>query len=53
MCGIVCFFGHTDGVKRVIEALHLLEYRAPDSAGMAALTGRAGQLTTRRSVGFT
>jgi len=53
MCGIVCFFGQAEGVKRVIEALHLLEYRAPDSAGVAALTGVEGQLTTRRSVGVT
>ncbi len=51
MCGIVCFFGHAEGVTRVLEALHLLEYRAPDSAGVAALAGENGTLTVRRSVG--
>ena len=53
MCGIVCFFGQAEGVQRVLEALHLLEYRAPDSAGVAALTGVDGRLSTRRAVGFT
>jgi glucosamine 6-phosphate synthetase-like amidotransferase/phosphosugar isomerase protein len=50
MCGIVCFFGQAEGVPRVLEALHLLEYRAPDSAGLAAIT-ESGQLAVRRSVG--
>ncbi len=51
MCGIVCFFGQSEGIIRVLEALHLLEYRAPDSAGLATLAGVAGNLTVRRSVG--
>ncbi len=53
MCGIVSFFGQIEGVQRVLEALRLLEYRAPDSAGVAVLAGHQGELTVRRSVGFT
>ncbi|MEW5957536.1 MAG: hypothetical protein AB1801_07425 [Chloroflexota bacterium] len=53
MCGVVCFLGQTEGLTHVLEALHLLEYRAPDSAGVAALAGPSGQLTVRRSVGAT
>jgi glucosamine 6-phosphate synthetase-like amidotransferase/phosphosugar isomerase protein len=53
MCGIVCFFGQAYGVKRVIEALQLLEYRAPDSAGTGGLCGPAGELEVRRGEGFT
>jgi glucosamine 6-phosphate synthetase-like amidotransferase/phosphosugar isomerase protein len=51
MCGIVSFFGQAEGVTRVLEALHLLEYRAPDSAGLAALAGEEGEFVVRRSVG--
>ncbi len=51
MCGIVCFFGQAGGVTRVLEALHLLEYRAPDSSGLAALAGMHGAMTLCRSVG--
>jgi glucosamine 6-phosphate synthetase-like amidotransferase/phosphosugar isomerase protein len=53
MCGIVCYFGQAEGVTRVLEALRLLEYRAPDSAGLAALAGKDGDLIVRRSVGST
>jgi len=53
MCGIVSFFGQSDGLIRVLEALHLLEYRAPDSAGVATLTGPAGEFAVRRAVGAT
>ena len=53
MCGVVCFFGQAEGLTHVLEALHLLEYRAPDSAGVAALAGVSGELTVRRSVGAT
>ncbi len=51
MCGIVCFFGQNNGLIHVLEALRLLEYRAPDSAGVATLAGVDGRLTVRRSVG--
>lgn len=50
MCGIVAYFGQAQGVVRVLEALRLLEYRAPDSAGLAAIDER-GQLVVRRSAG--
>lgn len=50
MCGIVCFFGQTEGLTRVLEALHLLEYRAPDSSGLVAINEQ-GELAVRRSVG--
>jgi glucosamine 6-phosphate synthetase-like amidotransferase/phosphosugar isomerase protein len=51
MCGIVCYFGQAAGVARVLEALRLLEYRAPDSAGLAALAGKNGELIVRRNGG--
>jgi len=51
MCGIVCYFGQAEGITRVLEALYLLQYRAPDSAGLATLTGPYGDMTVRRSVG--
>ncbi len=50
MCGIVCFFGRADGIARVLEALHLLEYRAPDSSGLATID-EYGRLAVRRCVG--
>jgi glucosamine 6-phosphate synthetase-like amidotransferase/phosphosugar isomerase protein len=50
MCGIVCYFGQADGIARVLEALHLLEYRAPDSSGLATIDEN-GRLAVRRSVG--
>jgi glucosamine 6-phosphate synthetase-like amidotransferase/phosphosugar isomerase protein len=53
MCGVVSFFGQSDGLIRILEALHLLEYRAPDSSGVATLTGPAGQFAVRRAVGAT
>jgi hypothetical protein len=53
MCGIVCFFGQSHGIQRVVEALQLLEYRAPDSAGVGGLCGPQGELAIRRGVGFT
>lgn len=53
MCGVVCFFGQAEGITRVLEALHLLEYRAPDSAGVAALSGPLGRMAVRRSAGPT
>ena len=50
MCGIVTFWGQSEGVVRVLEALYLLQYRAPDSAGVALL-GADGAFALRRSVG--
>ncbi|MFW6069639.1 MAG: SIS domain-containing protein [bacterium] len=50
MCGIVTFWGQSEGLARVLEALYLLQYRAPDSAGVALL-GADGAFEVRRSVG--
>gem|GEM_PF-1261630 len=50
MCGIVTFWGQFDGVSHVLEALHLLQYRAPDSSGVATLRA-GGTFALRRSVG--
>lgn len=50
MCGIVSYFGPRDGVERVLNALELLTYRAPDSSGLAVLDAD-DQLAVRRAVG--
>ena len=50
MCGIVSYFGPHNGVERVLNALELLTYRAPDSSGLAVM-GADGQLAVRRAVG--
>jgi glucosamine 6-phosphate synthetase-like amidotransferase/phosphosugar isomerase protein len=50
MCGIVSFWGQGQGVSHVLDALHLLQYRAPDSAGIAVV-GPDGCFTLRRSTG--
>ncbi|HSG15003.1 MAG TPA: hypothetical protein VLE70_01615, partial [Anaerolineae bacterium] len=50
MCGIVCFYGHSGGVTRVLDALELLAYRAPDSSGIAII-GEDGRFALRRVVG--
>jgi glucosamine 6-phosphate synthetase-like amidotransferase/phosphosugar isomerase protein len=50
MCGIVSYFGQFDGTLKVLEALQLLEYRAPDSVGLAVIDER-GQMAVRREVG--
>ncbi len=50
MCGIICYFGQTQGVNHILEALRLLEYRAPDSSGLAVIT-EEGSYSVRRSVG--
>lgn len=50
MCGIVSYWGQGDGVNRVLQALRLLQYRAPDSAGVAVLNAD-GEFVLRRSVG--
>jgi len=50
MCGIICYYGQTQGVTHILEALHLLEYRAPDSSGIAIIDEH-GSYSVRRSVG--
>jgi glucosamine 6-phosphate synthetase-like amidotransferase/phosphosugar isomerase protein len=50
MCGIVSYFGPNDGVKRVLNALELLAYRAPDSSGLAVVAAD-GEFAVRRAVG--
>jgi glucosamine 6-phosphate synthetase-like amidotransferase/phosphosugar isomerase protein len=50
MCGIICYYGQTQGVTHILEALHLLEYRAPDSSGLAVID-EYGSYSVRRSVG--
>jgi glucosamine 6-phosphate synthetase-like amidotransferase/phosphosugar isomerase protein len=50
MCGIICYFGQIQGVVHILEALRLLEYRAPDSSGLAVIT-EEGTYSVRRSVG--
>ncbi|UCG24664.1 MAG: hypothetical protein JSW55_01285 [Chloroflexota bacterium] len=50
MCGIVCFYGRSGGVTRVLDALELLAYRAPDSSGIAII-GADGRFALRRVVG--
>ncbi|MCP4424361.1 MAG: hypothetical protein GY803_07720 [Chloroflexi bacterium] len=50
MCGIVSYFGPNNGVERVLSALELLTYRAPDSSGLAVLAAD-GELAVRQAVG--
>lgn len=50
MCGIVTLWGQNRAVRCVLEALYLLQYRAPDSSGLAVL-GVDGNFVLRRSVG--
>lgn len=50
MCGNVSYIGAGNGVGKVLNALQLLEYRAPDSSGLALL-GEDGRLHLRRTVG--
>ncbi len=50
MCGIVCFYGQSNGINHVLDALELLSYRAPDSSGIAVL-GEDGCFALRRAVG--
>jgi glucosamine--fructose-6-phosphate aminotransferase (isomerizing) len=49
MCGIVGIVGVTNTVPRMMEALHRLEYRGYDSAGVATL--HDGDLQRCRAVG--
>ena len=50
MCGIICYFGQTQGVNRILDALQLLEYKAPDSSGIAIID-EFGNYSVRRSAG--
>ncbi len=49
MCGIIGIIGKADAAPRLIQALHRLEYRGYDSAGIA--TVNAGALDRRRAEG--
>jgi glutamine---fructose-6-phosphate transaminase (isomerizing) len=58
MCGIVTYVGPKNGVRRVLDALALLAYRAPDASGVAVLAKsghfdrlNAGRFAIRRVVG--
>jgi glucosamine 6-phosphate synthetase-like amidotransferase/phosphosugar isomerase protein len=55
MCGIVTYLGPNDGVRRVLDALTLLTYRAPDASGIAVLNDSDddvdGRFAIRRVVG--
>jgi len=49
MCGIVGILGRGDAAPRLVEALHRLEYRGYDSAGVATL--KNGAIERRRAQG--
>ena len=48
MCGIVGYAGYGDAKAFLLGALHDLEYRGYDSAGIAAITGN-GITTIKRA----
>ena len=50
MCGIVGYVGKRQATDICIQALHCMEYRGYDSAGVAVITND-GQLVLRRAVG--
>jgi glucosamine--fructose-6-phosphate aminotransferase (isomerizing) len=50
MCGIVGFVGKRQATDICIQALHCMEYRGYDSAGVAVITD-SGELVLRRAVG--
>jgi glutamine phosphoribosylpyrophosphate amidotransferase len=50
MCGIVAYYGRSHGINKVLNALELLAYRAPDSSGLAVIDA-AGKFAIRRAVG--
>jgi glucosamine--fructose-6-phosphate aminotransferase (isomerizing) len=50
MCGIVGYVGHRCARDVVMDALHRMEYRGYDSAGIALVDGN-GTLTVRRRAG--
>ncbi|MEO7995374.1 MAG: glutamine--fructose-6-phosphate aminotransferase, partial [bacterium] len=49
MCGIIGYVGPAEAVPILLEALHKMEYRGYDSAGVAVMEG--GALTTIRMKG--
>jgi glucosamine--fructose-6-phosphate aminotransferase (isomerizing) len=49
MCGIVGYVGHRPACAIVVDALHRMEYRGYDSAGIALLDGHGGMTVHRRA----
>ncbi len=49
MCGIFCYVGPKDAVKKTIEGLKKLEYRGYDSSGIAGI--KNGKITFVKEVG--
>lgn len=49
MCGIVGYVGQRPACGVVVDALHRMEYRGYDSAGIALLDGRGGMSVHRRA----
>ncbi|KUI32660.1 glutamine--fructose-6-phosphate transaminase (isomerizing) [Mycobacterium sp. GA-2829] len=49
MCGIVGYVGHRPACAIVVDALHRMEYRGYDSAGIALLDGNGGMTVHRRA----
>lgn len=51
MCGIVGYTGKQNVENQIMDALELLEYRGYDSAGMAVVDDRTGQVQVRKCAG--
>ena len=49
MCGIVGYVGQRRACDVVVQALHRMEYRGYDSAGIAILDGNGGMTVERRA----
>jgi glucosamine--fructose-6-phosphate aminotransferase (isomerizing) len=49
MCGIVGYVGQRPACDVVVQALHRMEYRGYDSAGVAVLDGSGGMTVHRRA----
>ena len=49
MCGIVGYVGQRPACGIVVDALHRMEYRGYDSAGIAVLDGHGGMTVERRA----